>query len=216
MHGFVSYRHFGKVRSLRSDRAVYVLGRYVATKPCASSVAMWRPSHRYNKVEASAIRAVGEIPSSNNLRLQYLVESQLEITKTESCLNALSAKFALKKFSDLHCLSPSTPYILTPSDRAWLVRGPLAILELVRGRFGYVSVASNNRSSRILAIVWFRLKLGVFLKGDPAFGLYRVMLGGGVASLSFPRLTSTTDDLENIYTVYGVDRAVVLDLASEE
>ncbi|KAF3573495.1 hypothetical protein F2Q69_00059390 [Brassica cretica] len=32
MHGFVSYRHFGKVRSLRSDRAVYVLGRYVATE----------------------------------------------------------------------------------------------------------------------------------------------------------------------------------------
>ena len=28
------------------------------------------------------------------------------------------------------------------SDRAWLVRGPMAILELVRGRFGYVSVAS--------------------------------------------------------------------------
>ncbi|KAF3599642.1 hypothetical protein F2Q69_00037034 [Brassica cretica] len=27
------------------------------------------------------------------------------------------------------------------SDRAWLVRGPVAILELVRGRFGYVSVA---------------------------------------------------------------------------
>ena len=51
---------------------------------------------RYNKVEASAMRAVGEIPSSNNLRLQNLVESQLEITKTESSLDALSAKFALK------------------------------------------------------------------------------------------------------------------------
>ncbi|KAF2565202.1 hypothetical protein F2Q68_00025111 [Brassica cretica] len=54
---------------------------------------------RYNKVEASPMRAVGEIPSSNNLRLQNLVESQLEKTKTETCLNALSAKFALKKFS---------------------------------------------------------------------------------------------------------------------
>uniref|UniRef100_A0A0D3DL75 Uncharacterized protein n=1 Tax=Brassica oleracea var. oleracea TaxID=109376 RepID=A0A0D3DL75_BRAOL len=32
MHGFVSYRRFGKVRSLRSDRAVYVLGRYIATE----------------------------------------------------------------------------------------------------------------------------------------------------------------------------------------
>ncbi|KAF2617652.1 hypothetical protein F2Q68_00038824 [Brassica cretica] len=27
------------------------------------------------------------------------------------------------------------------SDRAWLVRGPMAILEHVHGRFGYVSVA---------------------------------------------------------------------------
>ena len=52
---------------------------------------------RYNKVEASAMRAVGEITSFNNLRLQNLVESQLEITKTESCLIALSAKFALRK-----------------------------------------------------------------------------------------------------------------------
>ena len=47
----------------------------------------------YNKVEASAMRDVGEIPSSNNLRLQNLVESQLEITKTESCVIALSDKF---------------------------------------------------------------------------------------------------------------------------
>uniref|UniRef100_A0A0D3EAS1 Uncharacterized protein n=1 Tax=Brassica oleracea var. oleracea TaxID=109376 RepID=A0A0D3EAS1_BRAOL len=30
------------------------------------------------------------------------------------------------------------------SDRAWLVRGLMAILELVRGRFGYASVASGQ------------------------------------------------------------------------
>ncbi|KAF3581506.1 hypothetical protein DY000_02030997 [Brassica cretica] len=30
------------------------------------------------------------------------------------------------------------------SDRAWLVRGPMAILELVRGRFGYVFFASGQ------------------------------------------------------------------------
>ncbi|KAF3490376.1 hypothetical protein F2Q69_00052149 [Brassica cretica] len=59
-----------------------------------------------------ATRAVGEIPSSSNLRLQNLVESQLEMTKTESCLIALSAKFALK--SPPPCLSPRTPYILAP------------------------------------------------------------------------------------------------------
>ena len=59
----------------------------------------------YNKVGALAIRAIGEFPSSNNLKLQNLVESLLEITKTESCLIALSAMFALEKFL-LLCLSP--------------------------------------------------------------------------------------------------------------
>ncbi|KAF3594638.1 hypothetical protein DY000_02020671 [Brassica cretica] len=53
----------------------------------------------YNKVGALATRAVGEFHSSNNLRLQNLVESQLEITKTESSLIDLNAKFALEKFS---------------------------------------------------------------------------------------------------------------------
>ncbi|CAG7862083.1 unnamed protein product [Brassica rapa] len=43
------------------------------------------------------MRGVSGIPSSNNLRLQNLVESQPEITKTESCLVSLSAKFALKR-----------------------------------------------------------------------------------------------------------------------
>ncbi|KAF3569904.1 hypothetical protein F2Q69_00058617 [Brassica cretica] len=33
------------------------------------------------------------------------------------------------------------------------------------------------------------------------------------SSLNFPRPTTKADDLENIYKVYGVDRAVVLDLA---
>ncbi|KAF2553061.1 hypothetical protein F2Q68_00035735 [Brassica cretica] len=80
---------------------------------------------RYNKVEASAMRAVGEIPSSNNLRLQNLVESQLEITKMESCLNALSAKFALSRI--LLCLSPRTPYILAPRNLTF-IRGNLTFI----------------------------------------------------------------------------------------
>ena len=33
------------------------------------------------------------------------------------------------------------------------------------------------------------------------------------SSFSFPRPTTTTDDLEDLYKVYGVDRIVVLDLA---
>nr|VDD31814.1 unnamed protein product [Brassica oleracea] len=45
------------------------------------------------------MRAVGEIPSSNNLRLQNLVESQLEITKNGKLPNC-----------------SKTPYILAPRD----------------------------------------------------------------------------------------------------
>ena len=33
------------------------------------------------------------------------------------------------------------------------------------------------------------------------------------SSLNFPHPTTTADDLENLYEVYGVDRSVVLDLA---
>ncbi|KAF2563553.1 hypothetical protein F2Q70_00016670 [Brassica cretica] len=95
----------------------------------------------YEKVGASATRAVGEFPSSNSLKFQNVVDSQLEMTKTKSCLIALSTKFALSPIS--LCLSPRTPYILALSTRAWLVRGLMAILELVRGRFGYVFVASG-------------------------------------------------------------------------
>ncbi|KAG5410622.1 hypothetical protein IGI04_006941 [Brassica rapa subsp. trilocularis] len=42
-----------------------------------------------------------------------LIESQLEITKTENCLNALNAKFSLKNPLFLRS-SPRTPYILAP------------------------------------------------------------------------------------------------------
>ncbi|KAF2564229.1 hypothetical protein F2Q70_00016501 [Brassica cretica] len=39
-------------------------------------------------------------------------------------------------------LRPSCVHAWSPRiDRAWLVCGPIAILELVRGRFGYMSVA---------------------------------------------------------------------------
>ncbi|KAF2609206.1 hypothetical protein F2Q68_00043101 [Brassica cretica] len=44
MHGLMSYRRFGRARSLRSDRAGRTLGRYVATELGSSSVATQRPS----------------------------------------------------------------------------------------------------------------------------------------------------------------------------
>ncbi|KAF3594405.1 hypothetical protein DY000_02021103 [Brassica cretica] len=92
MHGFVSYRRFGRARSLRSDQAVYVLDRYIATEFGLSSI------------------------GSDQARLEL---GRYVATEHPSCVRARS----------LH------------SDRAWLVRGPMAILELVRGRFGYGSVA---------------------------------------------------------------------------
>ena len=36
------------------------------------------------------------------------------------------------------------------------------------------------------------------------------------SSFNFPRKTTAADDLENLYEVYGVDRSVVLDLASAD
>ncbi|KAF3486279.1 hypothetical protein F2Q69_00053099 [Brassica cretica] len=47
MHGFVSYRRFGIVRSLRSDRAVFVLDRYVATE-------LWVQGLRYGNLDEDA------------------------------------------------------------------------------------------------------------------------------------------------------------------
>ncbi|KAF2579840.1 hypothetical protein F2Q70_00025766 [Brassica cretica] len=44
MHGFVSYRRFGRARLLRCDRTECKLVRYVATEQDVCSVATWRPS----------------------------------------------------------------------------------------------------------------------------------------------------------------------------
>ncbi|KAF3539031.1 hypothetical protein F2Q69_00022369 [Brassica cretica] len=55
--------------------------------------------------------------------------------------------------------------------------------------FGAIGLSS---SSRIIAILCFRLKLGIFLRGDFAFGLYRVMVGGGVASLELSNMRIAT------------------------
>ncbi|KAF2577299.1 hypothetical protein F2Q68_00005249 [Brassica cretica] len=50
MHGFVSYRRFGRARSLRSDRTERTIGRYVATELGSSSVAAGRVLGRYNAI----------------------------------------------------------------------------------------------------------------------------------------------------------------------
>ncbi|KAF3513854.1 hypothetical protein F2Q69_00006137 [Brassica cretica] len=53
MHGFVSYRRSKRARSLRSDRAVFALGPYVATELGLSLVATYRP----NRVRAGCYAA---------------------------------------------------------------------------------------------------------------------------------------------------------------
>ncbi|KAF3538012.1 hypothetical protein F2Q69_00023153 [Brassica cretica] len=55
MHGFVSYRRFRKVRSQRSDRAVYVLRHYVATELGWSSVATDRASLELGRYVATKL-----------------------------------------------------------------------------------------------------------------------------------------------------------------
>ncbi|KAF3608122.1 hypothetical protein DY000_02049156 [Brassica cretica] len=44
MHGLISYRRFKGGRSLRSDRAERMLGRYIVTERDGRSVATLRPS----------------------------------------------------------------------------------------------------------------------------------------------------------------------------
>ncbi|KAF3602306.1 hypothetical protein F2Q69_00037676 [Brassica cretica] len=90
-----------RARSLCSDRAVRVLGRYVATELGSSSVATERPS----------LARVRSLRSDRAMRvLGRYVATELGLS-------------------------------LVATDRDWLVRGPIAILELVRGWFEYVSVA---------------------------------------------------------------------------
>ncbi|KAF3546672.1 hypothetical protein DY000_02007893 [Brassica cretica] len=95
MHGFVSYRRYGRARSLCNDQAVCVLGRYIATE-------LWLELGRY--------------------------------VATDPCACWVATDRALARARSLR------------SDRAWLVRGPIAILELARGWFGYVFVPFDNRS----------------------------------------------------------------------
>ncbi|KAF3550560.1 hypothetical protein DY000_02007208 [Brassica cretica] len=60
MHGFVSYRRLGRARSLRSDRAVYVLSRYVVTELSDRAVYMLG---RYVATELGEILVAMQRPS---------------------------------------------------------------------------------------------------------------------------------------------------------
>ena len=62
MHGFVPYRRFEKVRSLRNDRNVHVLGRYVATELGSNSVATLQPSSVHAWLLRSDRAWLGRVP----------------------------------------------------------------------------------------------------------------------------------------------------------
>ncbi|KAF3521097.1 hypothetical protein DY000_02060107 [Brassica cretica] len=94
MHGFASYRHFGKARSLRYDRNVHVLGHYVVTK-------LGSELGRYVATELGSSSVVTLRPSR------------------------------------VHAWSPRI-------DRAWLVRGPIIILELVHGQSDTFPLSWDN------------------------------------------------------------------------
>ncbi|KAF3558402.1 hypothetical protein F2Q69_00012947 [Brassica cretica] len=56
MHGLMSYRRFGRARSLRSDRAERMLSRYVATE-------LWLELDRYVATERNGRSVATQLPS---------------------------------------------------------------------------------------------------------------------------------------------------------
>ena len=169
MHDLVSYRRFGRARSLcsdqalararslRSERAGRTLDRYVATEPGSSSVAtqrtsrtdvrryvataLWLELGRYVETEWDGRSVATQRPS--------LVATQRPSGTDSRTLRSDQAERMLGRYVATE-LGPGSVATQRPRcvhawlpriDRAQLVCGPNAILELVRGRFGYISVA---------------------------------------------------------------------------
>uniref|UniRef100_A0A0D3CR94 Uncharacterized protein n=1 Tax=Brassica oleracea var. oleracea TaxID=109376 RepID=A0A0D3CR94_BRAOL len=63
------------------------------------------------------------------------------------------------------------------SDRAWLVRGPMAILELVRGQFGLCLLPPDNRSVVCGLLVLLRVKCDK-IGAAPCEGCLRTLVEG--------------------------------------
>ncbi|KAF3488445.1 hypothetical protein F2Q69_00053007 [Brassica cretica] len=77
MHGFVSYRRFGRARSLRSDRTERTLGRYVATElglsATASSVRFKRVASQFRQVREIKPKKLDTEPVRSQLRGDFLL-----------------------------------------------------------------------------------------------------------------------------------------------
>ena len=78
MHGPMSYRHFGRARSLRSDRAEHAFGRCVVTELGSRSCPMSRVSSaklfvRKNLFRKSICRRKFSFSSSDVLNVNFVV-----------------------------------------------------------------------------------------------------------------------------------------------
>ncbi|KAF3537463.1 hypothetical protein F2Q69_00019687 [Brassica cretica] len=74
-----------------------------------------------------------------------------------------------------------------------------------------VPAGSSSMSDEICGMMRI-LRRALFLPCSKIF-LFEIKM---CSSFNFPRKTTAADDLENLYEVYGVDRSVVLDLASAD
>ncbi|KAG5378228.1 hypothetical protein IGI04_026070, partial [Brassica rapa subsp. trilocularis] len=170
-----SDRNLARARSLRSDRASVSLGRYVAWLRLSRYVATERPSRsvadarslrsdrsssRPSLAQARSLRS-DQARHARSLRsdrawlgLGRYVATERDGRSRTSETDARSLR------SDLAWLGlvaterdgrsrPSCVHAWSPRiDRAWFVRGLISILELVRGRFGYMSVAFGQSALR--------------------------------------------------------------------
>ncbi|KAF3559021.1 hypothetical protein F2Q69_00013114 [Brassica cretica] len=122
MHGFVSYRRSGRVRSLRNDRAAYVLGRYVATELGLSSIA--------TRVHARSLRSD---------------QAWLELDRyvaTEPCVRSV----ATQRPSRVHAWSLRSDrawLVRGPIAILELVRGRLGCVSVAFGQSPYLSLFST-------------------------------------------------------------------------
>ncbi|KAF3499584.1 hypothetical protein F2Q69_00043120 [Brassica cretica] len=131
-----------RARSLRSDRAVCVLGRNVATKPCACSVDTYRPS----------LVRTRSLCSDRSVDRAWLELGRYVATEPCTCLVATYDRAWLVhgRFGYMYVVSDNC-------DRAWLELGRYVATEpctclvatydqawLVHGRLGYMYVVSDN------------------------------------------------------------------------
>ncbi|KAF2572412.1 hypothetical protein F2Q70_00002212 [Brassica cretica] len=115
MHGLMSYRRFGKARSLHSDRAEWTLGRYVATElrlGLGHNVATERNGHsdrawlELGRYVATGRRACA-MDGKNNLICD--LREEIPSPKFTDCLKSSSTPWLSPIRHGSMMMMPSTP-----------------------------------------------------------------------------------------------------------